>query len=57
VNKKIEKINLNCKLYSIITKDNNITSNEVICLKESFIKNKYLKEINFRGKKIKKNKN
>jgi hypothetical protein len=43
-NKKIEKIDLRRKLFKN-KKDNNITSNGVIFLKESIIKNKYLKEI------------
>jgi hypothetical protein len=36
--------------YSKITKENKITSNGVIFLKESLIKNKFLKDIRFYGK-------
>jgi hypothetical protein len=43
-NKTIEKINL-CGNLSKITKGNEITSNGVIFLKNSLMKNKYLKEI------------
>jgi hypothetical protein len=48
-NKKIEKINLGGN-YSKITKGNNITFKGVINLKESLIKNRFLKEISFVGK-------
>jgi hypothetical protein len=48
-NKNIEKIDLRGKLFKI-TKDNKITSNGLICLKESLIKNQFLKEISFEGK-------
>jgi hypothetical protein len=36
--------------YSKIKKDNKITSKGAIYLKESLIKNRFLKEINFFGK-------
>jgi hypothetical protein len=48
-NKTIEKIDLRGRLLKI-TKGNNITTNGIICLKESLIKNKFLKEISFSGK-------
>jgi hypothetical protein len=48
-NKKIEKMDLRCKLSKII-KVNQISSNGVNCLKESLIKNQFLKEISFVGK-------
>jgi hypothetical protein len=49
-NKKIEILDLSCKFFKII-KDNKITSIGVFFLKDSLIKNKYLKEISFQGKK------
>jgi hypothetical protein len=48
-NKSIEKIDFSCKLFKII-KDNTITSNGLIFLTESLIKNIFLKEIRFLGK-------
>jgi hypothetical protein len=36
--------------YSKLTKDNKITSKGAIYLKDSLIKNRFLKEINFYGK-------
>jgi hypothetical protein len=48
-NKNIEKIDLSCKLFKN-NKGNNITLIGIIYLKESLIKNKYLKEISFEGK-------
>jgi hypothetical protein len=51
-NKKIEKINLSCKLFKII-KANGITSKGLKFLKKSLKKNQFLKEIGFSGKKLK----
>jgi hypothetical protein len=48
-NKNIEIIDLGCKLFKN-NKGNVITSNGIIFLKESLIKNKFLKEINFYSK-------
>jgi hypothetical protein len=45
-NQSIQKIDLICKITKI-KKGNRITSNGVISLKESLIKNKFLKEIYF----------
>jgi hypothetical protein len=43
-NKNIERIDLGCKLFKII-KDNKITSTGLLNMKESLIKNKFLKKI------------
>jgi hypothetical protein len=51
-NKKIEILNLSCKFLKKIIKTikgNEITSNGLIYLKESLIKNQYLKKIDFDG--------
>jgi hypothetical protein len=48
-NKTIEKIDLGCKIFKI-TKGNGITSKGVFSLKDSLIKNKFLKKIDFYGK-------
>jgi hypothetical protein len=48
-NKNIEIIDLSSKLFKY-NKGNNITSKGVFFLKDSFIKNQFLKEISFRGK-------
>jgi hypothetical protein len=52
-NKNIEKMDLRGKLFKN-NKDNGITTNGLICLKESLIKNKFLKDISFEGKRLKK---
>jgi hypothetical protein len=47
-NKNIEMIFFHGKLFKI-KKDNNITSKGLTILKESLIKNQFLKKINFLG--------
>jgi hypothetical protein len=53
-NNKIEILNLSCKIFNNIKiKGNKITSNGLNFLKESLIKNQFLKEIDFNSNNYK----